>query len=442
MPQTRSLAPEWERIGLLAGCLAAHRRQRTAPADVKERLGAVQRRVIELRNRPPWQTISDRYGLGPLDFDILACVTAPAAEPRLGWLFQELQPGVGSRYPSPALIRELLVIDDAESGAFQKSLNGAGPLARSGLLKIRHGHLFAPLEPAPSLLRELLGWTVDPEPPPGSVPVDTGGSWEDLVLPAECIRFLKEFLLMVTHRTAVGQDWGGRLTGGPVALFAGPSGTGKTFAAEVLAQTLNWPLYRVDLGRIVSKYVGETEKNLNALFESASGHPMVLLFDEADSLFGKRGEIREARDRYANMEVSHLLSRIERHDGPCILTTNMRRHLDAAFARRFQAVVEFPRPDAEARRRLWRLYLPPKAPLDDGVSPDRLGDAVNLTGAQIRNAAIYAAFLAAGGGSPIGLAHVARAVRIELAKEGQEVPRSSLGFLADHLEEAYSDAQN
>ena len=151
--------------------------------------------------------------------------------------------------------------------------------------------------------------------------------------------------------------WHGQSVGGPVALFTGPSGTGKTFAAAVLAGALGWPLYRVDLGRLVSKYVGETEENLNRLFDAAHGQPMVLQFDEADALFAKRGEVKEARDRYANMEVSHLLTRIEAHDGPCILTTNLRKQLDSAFTRRFQLVVEFPRLDAAARSELWRRQI-------------------------------------------------------------------------------------
>jgi SpoVK/Ycf46/Vps4 family AAA+-type ATPase len=220
-----------------------------------------------------------------------------------------------------------------------------------------------------------------------------------------------------------------------VALFSGPSGTGKTFAAEVLANAFERPLFRVDLGLLVSKYIGETEKNLNALFDAAHDRDIVLLFDEADSLFGKRGEVKEARDRYANMEVSHLLSRIERHQGPCILTSNLRQHLDPAFARRFQMVIEFPRPDAEARGELWRLHIPSGAPCDGDVEPALLGKELSLTGGQIRNAALHAAFLAAGESSTITLTHVARAVWTELAKEGDEMMTASLGKLAQYLPE-------
>jgi SpoVK/Ycf46/Vps4 family AAA+-type ATPase len=221
--------------------------------------------------------------------------------------------------------------------------------------------------------------------------------------------------------------------GGPVALFAGPSGTGKTMAASVLANALGWPLFRIDLGRLVSKYVGETEENLNRLFDAAHGRPMVLQFDEADALFAKRGEIKEARDRYANMEVSHLLTRIESHRGPCILTTNLRRQMDAAFTRRLQMVVEFPRPDSSARAALWERLLPPRAPRADGLCVARLADAAALSGGQIRNAALHAAYLAAGAGEDIDLPHAALGIWRELTKDGHECSPTALGDLAAHL---------
>jgi SpoVK/Ycf46/Vps4 family AAA+-type ATPase len=183
----------------------------------------------------------------------------------------------------------------------------------------------------------------------------------------------------------------------------------------------------------VSKYIGETEKNLNRLFDAAHDQSMILQFDEADSLFSKRGEIKEARDRYANMEVSHLLARIEYHHGPVILTTNLRQHLDPAFARRFQVVVDFPRPDAAARTRLWRRLLPPGAPGSSQMDVAFLGRAVNLTGGNIRNAALHAAYLAAGAGRCITLSHIALSVWRELSKDGRELSPSDLGALSAHL---------
>jgi SpoVK/Ycf46/Vps4 family AAA+-type ATPase len=167
---------------------------------------------------------------------------------------------------------------------------------------------------------------------------------------------------------------------------------------------------------------------------------MVLQFDEADALFAKRGEIKEARDRYANMEVSHLLSRIETHRGPVILTTNLRRNLDAAFTRRLQMVVEFPRPDVDARATLWSRLLPPRAPLADGVDVAELASAVALTGGQIRNAALHAAYLAAGAAGAIGPAELALGIWREINKDGRECARSELGALAAHLSQECCDA--
>lgn len=427
------LSAEWERIDLLGACLAQSRRGESLPAAAKERLVHLQGEVQALRADVPWNELAQDCGLSWLDQDILACALAPEAEPRLGWMYQELQPGLGSAYPTPALIRELFFMESRDAVSLTARLNEGAPLRRARLVEHGAEGSFAPLRPSVRAQAQLLGWSAPAIAPPGALEVPCHAGWDDLVLPAACRRALGEYVLWVTHRARVEGEWGARLPGGPVALFAGPSGTGKTLAAEVIAASLARRLYRVDLGMLVSKYIGETEKNLNALFDAADGRELVLLFDEADSLFGKRADVREARDRYANMEVSHLLTRIERHRGPCILTTNLRQHLDPAFARRFQVVVDFPRPDAPARVALWRRGFPPRAPLAAEIEAGALGEALELTGAQIRNAALHAAFLAAAEDSPIRLAHVASAVMSELAKDGREVPRSSLGMLAGHL---------
>ncbi len=428
-----SMWPEWQRIDLLGTCLATVRRGEQVPPELKKDLEESQKKVFALRDQAPWSEVAERYQLSRLDQDILACILAPEAEPKVAWKFRELQPGEASTYPCAALIRELLFLGTEEAGLFQARLGRSAPLYHSGLVETCDGNLFVPIRPLPRAKKELLGWVNPVDPPPGSVPIFPTGSWDELVLPVACKQQLREFMLWITCRKKVEEEWGGRIRGGPVALFAGPSGTGKTFAAEVMARALDLPLFSIDLGRLVSKYIGETEKNLNALFSAAHGQEMILLFDEADSLFGKRGEVRDARDRYANMEVSYLLSRIERHDGPCILTSNLRRYLDPAFARRFQLVVEFPRPDSHARARLWDLHLPPRAPREKDVAGIRLGEAVSLTGGQIKNAALHAAFLAAGGERPIGLHHIARAVWQEFGKEGRDMKPSSLGKLEPFL---------
>jgi hypothetical protein len=431
-----SLAPEWERIDLLGANFSAARRGTDIPQEMGQRLEVLQQKVRELRNRPPWQAVVAECRLDPLDQDILSCCLAPEAEPRLGWMYQELQPGITSTYPTPALIREMFVMGAEESAAFSRHLGMSSPLMKNSLIERHSADIYHPIRPSSRALFGLLGWSNPGSYAlPGAVETPATGTWDELVLPSHCIQSLRELMLWVTHRRQVVREWQGRVTGGPVALFSGPSGTGKTFAAEVLANAFDRPLFRVDLGLLVSKYIGETEKNLNALFDAAHSREIVLLFDEADSLFGKRGEVKEARDRYANMEVSHLLSRIEQHEGPCILTSNLRQHLDPAFARRFQMVVEFPRPDAAARGELWRLHIPTGAPCDGGVDPVLLGRELSLTGGQIRNAALHAAFLAAGESSAINLTHVARAVWTELAKEGGEMMTASLGKLSQYLPE-------
>lgn len=438
------LTSEWERIGLLAACVTRSRRGEEISRSEQDRLLGLQESVAAVRGGAPWQSLARECGLASMDQDILACAIAPEADPRVGWMFQELQPGLGSSYPTPALIRELFYLDHRETDRLHQRLGQAAPLRQQQLLEQEtSADQYRPVRATARARAHLLGWHDNGHvAPPGVLEISSPATMADLVVPPICRKGIREFLLWVTERDQVVQRWGARAPGGPVALFSGPSGTGKTFAAEAVANSLGWQLYRVDLGLLVSKYIGETEKNLNALLDAVHGRPLVLLFDEADSLFGKRGEIREARDRYANMEVSHLLTRIERHQGPCILTSNLRQHLDPAFARRFQVVIEFPRPHAAARVELWRKHLPPKAPLASQLDLALVARAVPLTGGQIRNAALHAAFIAAGESMPITLGHVASAVWTELGKDGRETMHSSLGELAAYLPAELGDVEN
>ena len=196
-----------------------------------------------------------------------------------------------------------------------------------------------------------------------------------------------------------------------------------------------WALYTLDLGRIMSKYIGETEQNLNALLDALDGRRAILQIDEADGLLGKRGEVTDARDRYANLEVSHMLSRFERHTGPVILTTNLRSNIDAAFLRRFQMVADFPSPDATARHELWRRLLPPDAPCDPHVDLAEIASAARLSGGAIQNAAHYAAVLSAEDEAPLTHRHLARAIWAEMSKENRQIRKTEIGSLAQHLEE-------
>jgi hypothetical protein len=247
--------------------------------------------------------------------------------------------------------------------------------------------------------------------------------WEHLVLPADSLAQLREICHRVDRRDRVFDEWGfaerasrGR---GVHALFAGPSGTGKTMAAEVMANTLGLDLHRIDLSAVVSKYIGETEKNLERIFGLAVD--VILFFDEADALFGKRSEVHDAHDRYANIEISYLLQRMEEYDGLSILATNLRGNIDEAFLRRLTFQVQFPFPDAALRRGLWRSVWPEQLPRRNDVDVDRLADAFTLSGGNIRNVVLGAAFLAAEGEGPVTIDHVLRSLQREFQKVGRAV---------------------
>jgi MoxR-like ATPase len=247
--------------------------------------------------------------------------------------------------------------------------------------------------------------------------------WDDLVLPERVLQQLREIANAVRFRHVVHSQWrfdtkvGKNL--GLSVLFSGLSGTGKTMAASVLTRELELDLYKIDLSKVVSKYIGETEKNLGRIFDEAEHSSAVLFFDEADALFGKRSEVKDAHDRYANIEVAFLLQRMEEFSGLAILATNISRNIDAAFARRMQYVVEFPFPDAAHRERIWRGTFPPEAPLAAGVDFSFLARQFELSGGNIRNVVTAAAFLAAEKGLPISMEHLARATAREFQKMGK-----------------------
>jgi ATPase family associated with various cellular activities (AAA) len=241
--------------------------------------------------------------------------------------------------------------------------------------------------------------------------------WNDLVLPPTQLEALHQIALQVRHRARVYETWGfGRSSRGigVTALFAGPSGVGKTLAAEVLARELRLDIYRVDLSQVVSKYIGETEKNLRRVFDAADGGGVVLLFDEADAIFGKRTEVHDSHDRYANIEVSYLLQRMESYRGLAILTTNFKGAIDQAFLRRLRFVINFSFPDASERAHIWRAVFPSQMPRDS-LDFGRLAQ-LNIAGGNIRGIALHAGFLAAEDDRPLTMAHVMRAVRTEYAK--------------------------
>jgi SpoVK/Ycf46/Vps4 family AAA+-type ATPase len=247
--------------------------------------------------------------------------------------------------------------------------------------------------------------------------------WEDLVLPPETLDGVREFIARIRHRRLVYEQWGfaRKLAKGlgVSALFAGPPGTGKTMVAGLCAEELALDLYQIDLSRIVSKYIGETEKNLAQVFDAAEAGHAILLFDEADSLFAKRTEVKTSVDRYANLEVNYLLQRMERFDGVTILTTNLESSIDAAFKRRLAFRLDFPFPQTDERARLWQVMIPAEAEVEGDLAFDQLASTYEMSGGNIRNAVLRAAFLAAGEGSPMTMEHLRRAGDLEYSQMGK-----------------------
>jgi hypothetical protein len=255
-----------------------------------------------------------------------------------------------------------------------------------------------------------------------SLKIEPRYGWDDIILPDPQATLLREICAQVMHRERVYGDWGfeSKFSHGKglSVLFSGPPGTGKTMAAEVISRELSLDLYKIDLSGVVSKYIGETEKNLNRIFEEAETANAILFFDEADALFGKRTEVSDSHDRYANIEISYLLQKMEEYDGVVILASNLRQNIDEAFVRRIRFIVEFPFPDEESRRRIWQSHFPAAAPVSGHIDFNFLSREFHISGGHIRNIVLNAAFLAAGNGSVIKMDHVLRSVKQEYVKLG------------------------
>jgi hypothetical protein len=256
--------------------------------------------------------------------------------------------------------------------------------------------------------------------------------WMDIVLPEEQRAMLSEMIQTVRGRGIVMEEWGVgqklKTSSGVTVLFAGPPGTGKTMSAEVIASELGLDLYKIDLSMVVSKYIGETEKNLGKIFDEAQSSSAVLFFDEADSIFGKRSEVKDSHDRYANMEISYLLQRMEQYDGITILATNLRANMDEAFTRRMQFIVDFPFPDAEERLYIWQTLFPPTLPRSEDIDLSLLATRFKLAGGNIRNIIASAAFLAASNGGFVTMEHLLHGTRRELQKMGRLISDVDLSF--------------
>ncbi|MHC5021879.1 MAG: ATP-binding protein [Planctomycetota bacterium] len=302
--------------------------------------------------------------------------------------------------------------------------------ARHGILRPvpqgrDEGPLKAPLRLSPDYLGRLTTGEVhrpDLSPDFPARYIETELTWADLVLHPGTLSQVQEIEVWIRHGDTLMQDWGmaPKLRPGYRALFYGPPGTGKTMTACLLGKATERDVYKVDLSLVVSKYIGETEKNLAHVFEQAQHKGWILFFDEADALFGKRGETRDAHDRYANQEVSYLLQRIETFDGIAILATNQKDNMDQAFARRFESVIYFPIPRPEERLRLWRQGFSPKARFEESVDLEEIAKQYELCGGSIMNAVRYASLQALEeGGGTVTLSTLQQAIRREHTKEGK-----------------------
>lgn len=256
-------------------------------------------------------------------------------------------------------------------------------------------------------------------------------TWQDIVLPRDQMAQLREIANYVRYRHVVYGEWNfeGKVSlgRGLNILFAGPSGTGKTMAAEIIASELGLDLYKIDLSTVVSKYIGETEKNLDKIFTEAQHSNAILFFDEADAVFGKRSEVRDSHDRYANIEIAYLLQKTEEYDGIVILATNLRKNLDEAFARRMHFSVEFPLPEEPDRYRIWQGIFPKEAPLSEDTDLKFMARQFKITGGNIKNIAVAAAFLAAENGGGIGVEQLIRATKREYQKIGRLCDEADFG---------------
>lgn len=309
-------------------------------------------------------------------------------------------------------------------------LSPQGRLRSTGLVDLDPpGDLTGLVRPEPALL----AWVTGQPPPAVTVtadfparPLSTVHTLADVVLPAAARGRIADLEARIGHQHTVVHDWGFGThhdnASGLIALFHGPPGTGKTMTAAALAASVGLPAYLVDLSALVSKYIGETEKSLGKVFDRAARERCLLVFDEADAIFGTRTEVDDAHDRYANQEVSYLLSRIEQHPGTVVLTTNLVANIDAAFQRRIHVMVEFPEPGPGERERLWRSVMPERLPVDHGLDLAGLARRYPLTGAQIREATLDAAYLAAANGRVVTEQHLVAGVRRQYEKAGRTVP--------------------
>ena len=384
----------------------------------------------ELARSGPLARLAATYDLSAAELVTVVAALAPELDGRFDAVYDALADDTGGGLTGEAL-RVLLARTMPGRVAAGALLAVSGKLRACGLLRLDGGpgprHERVRLEP------ELAAWLAGCPPDEPALSAEFPASrlrtvrrLDDLVVPGDVRDKLGAVIDRIRSRDVVLGSWGfgghHDHAAGFHVLLHGPPGTGKTLAAAVLGAETGLAVYRVDLASIVSKYIGETEKGLARVFDRAENGGWILFFDEADALFGRRGEVSDSRDRYANQQVSYLLQRMDTFTGVSVLATNLLRNVDVAFLRRIHAHVAFPLPDAEAREALWRSALPPQVPVAGDLDLPALAEAFALTGAEIRNAAFHAAHRAAADGGVVLGAHLREGVRAEYEKTGRMFP--------------------
>ena len=401
-----------------------------------------QKKAPSLVGKPAgsWAQLQTAYALDGFELDLLLLALAPELDVRYQRIYGALQDDPAQNHASVDLALNLLCATPHERLRRPRQLATDAPLFRHRLLQwpTERGSteplLQRGLRVAPDLVELLLN-----DGPPDATALalrqrDAAEmasltrrlvvlqDWDDLVLPPDAMAQLRELCGQVQFRHEVLGNWGmgskQALGRGVAALFSGPSGTGKTMAAGVVSRQLGRDLFRVDLSQVVSKYIGETEKNLSRIFDCAASINAVLFFDEADAMFGKRSEVKDAHDRHANVEVAYLLQKMEEYEGLAVLATNLRRNLDTAFLRRLHVVIDFPFPDEAQRLNIWQRMFPSSAPLAPDVDFAALARELRLSGGHLRNVALAAASLAASEAKSIHQSHLALAAKREYEKLG------------------------
>ncbi|AML51926.1 ATP-binding protein [Falsihalocynthiibacter arcticus] len=427
-----ALTAEMNRVEALMQAVSRHRGGKSMGAAPRSALAAAQAAVAIHRQSGVFADLTAKAPCVDPDLalDCLMIVALTIIRPSKAWSLQALIPGGSADFAmTQGLIHELLMPDDDHEGRLSRALAPHGDLICNGLLRAEGAGPTRQLRPGFALARFIAGSEAALTPPDGvRLVFQPGDPVQKMFLSPRIGQRLAELESLV--RLLASRDTG---MAGPSALFTGGPGTGKSLAVLHMAHRLKRPLYQVDLGRVVSKWIGETERNLSRVFGEMSGTAGCILIDEADALLGKRVEVKESRDQHANVTVSHLLSLLERHRGPVFLTSNLRGNLDPAYIRRFACVVDFHRPTKSVRQQIWGHALARAAPdLDSAICSDLVTQSapIEMSAAEISNAAVVAVALSEYQRHDLTASDLARAIMLEKTKGGMTFSREDLGPLA------------